>query len=148
MPTSAEREQGDQVWTDPCGSHFTEPYTYKAQRFKTDLPTPMPGYFCQSNGQPKRLPTMLNDETKDRLRQRLNEVHEWPSVYMFKFIFEPDQSRLDAVTALFPAEVEMMRKYSAGGKYLSLTVREVMLSADEVVARYDRAALIQGVIVL
>ncbi|QQR86415.1 MAG: DUF493 family protein [Flavobacteriales bacterium] len=91
---------------------------------------------------------MLNDETKDRLRQRLNEVHEWPSVYMFKFIFEPDQSRLDAVTVLFPAEVEMLRKYSAGGKYLSLTVREVMMSADEVVARYEKAALIEGVIVL
>lgn len=108
----------------------------------------MPGYFCQSNGHTKPRPTMLNDDTKDRLRQRLNEVHEWPSVYMFKFIFEPEQSRLDAVTALFPAEVEMLRKYSAGGKYLSLTVREVMMSADEVVVRYERAALIEGVIVL
>lgn len=91
---------------------------------------------------------MLNEETKDRLRQRLNDVHEWPSVYMFKFIFEPDQSRLDSVVALFPAEVEMLRKYSAGGKYLSLTVREVMMSADEVVERYNNASEIQGVIIL
>lgn len=91
---------------------------------------------------------MLNEETKERLKERLNAVHEWPSVYMFKFIFEPDKSRLDSITALFPAEVEMLRKYSAGGKYLSLTVREVMMSADEVVDRYNRASEIQGVIVL
>ena len=91
---------------------------------------------------------MLTDETKDRLRQRLNDVHEWPSVYMFKFIFEPDQPRLDSIMTLFPAEVEMLRKYSTGGKYLSLTVREVMMSADEVVDRYNRASEIQGVIIL
>lgn len=91
---------------------------------------------------------MLNEETKDRLLQRLNAVHEWPSVYMFKFIFEPDRERLESVTALFPPEVEMLRKYSAGGKYLSLTVREVMMNAEEVVDRYNKASGIQGVIVL
>ncbi|MFZ1688120.1 MAG: DUF493 domain-containing protein [Flavobacteriales bacterium] len=91
---------------------------------------------------------MLNEETKERLRERLNAVHEWPSVYMFKFIFEPDKSRLDSINDLFPPEVEMLRKYSAGGKYLSLTVREVMMSADEVVDRYNRASEIEGVIVL
>ena len=60
---------------------------------------------------------MLNDETKERLRTRLNEVHEWPSLYMFKLIFEPDEQRLQAVLALFPEEAEVLRKYSAGGKY-------------------------------
>ncbi|MBS1582622.1 MAG: DUF493 family protein [Bacteroidetes bacterium] len=91
---------------------------------------------------------MLSDETKQRLRERLDEVHAWPSVYMFKFIFEPDDERLAKVQALFPPEAETLRKYSTGGKYLSLTVREVMLSAEEVIARYDRASAIEGVIVL
>lgn len=91
---------------------------------------------------------MLSDETKQRLKERLDQVHEWPSVYMFKLIFEPDQDRLERVQALFPSEAEVLRKYSTGGKYLSYTVREVMLNADEVVARYDRASEIQGVIVL
>ncbi len=91
---------------------------------------------------------MLNEETKERLRQRLNEVHEWPSVYMFKLIFEPERSRLDKVLALFPPEAEVLRKYSAGGKYISITAQEVMMSADEVVARYDLAAGIEGVIML
>lgn len=91
---------------------------------------------------------MLSEEAKDRLRQSLEKVHEWPSLYMFKFIFEPEEARLQAVLDLFTPESEVLRRYSAGGKYLSITVREVMMSADDVVARYDRAATIQGVIVL
>ncbi|MCB9169310.1 MAG: DUF493 family protein [Flavobacteriales bacterium] len=91
---------------------------------------------------------MLDDATKERLRARLNEVHQWPSVYMFKIIFEPDKERLNAVLALFPEESELLRRYSKGGKYLSITAREVMLSAEDVVDRYDKASEIQGVIVL
>jgi hypothetical protein len=91
---------------------------------------------------------MLSDEMKDRLKQSLEKVHDWPSLYMFKFIFEPDEARLQAVLGLFTAESEVLRRYSTGGKYLSITVKEVMMNADEVVVRYDRAAAIQGVIVL
>lgn len=91
---------------------------------------------------------MLNEETKQRLKDRLNQVHEWPSVYMFKLIFEPERSRLERVQALFPPEAELLRRYSAGGKYLSITAREVMMSAEEVVARYELAAEIEGVIVI
>ena len=75
-------------------------------------------------------------------------VHEWPSVYMFKMIFEPDQERLEKVQSMFPPEAELLRKYSTGGKYLSITAREVMMSAEEVVARYDQASEIPGVIAL
>ncbi len=82
------------------------------------------------------------------MREALNKVHEWPSLYMFKFIMEPDDHRINAVLAVFPPEVEVLRKYSQAGKYVGLTVKEVMMSADEVVARYDQVALIEGVIVL
>lgn len=91
---------------------------------------------------------MLSDEAKDKLRQTLEKIQEWPSVYMYKFIFEPDQERLDRVVALFPPESEILRKYSTGGKYLSITVKEVMMSADDVVARYDKASEIPGIITL
>ncbi len=91
---------------------------------------------------------MLDQETKDRLKQRLDEVHTWPSVYMFKFVFEPEQERLDKVLALFPPESEVLRKYSSSGRYLSISVKEVMLNADEVVGRYDKASEIEGVMVL
>lgn len=91
---------------------------------------------------------MLNEETRQRLRSRLDQVHEWPGVYMFKFVLEPEPERLGRVLALFTEEAEVLRRYSTGGKYVSITAREVMMSADEVVDRYDRASEIPGVIVL
>lgn len=91
---------------------------------------------------------MLSDEIQARLRERLDAVHEWPSVYMFKFICEPDQARIDKIIALFPSESEILRRYSSGGKYLSLTIREVMMNAEDVVQRYVSAYGIEGVIVL
>lgn len=92
--------------------------------------------------------SMEHDEARDRMRKALDQVHQWPSVYMFKFILEPEQDKLDALMALFPPEAEVLRKYSKGGKYVSLTVREVMMNADEVVQRYDRTSKIDGVIAL
>lgn len=91
---------------------------------------------------------MEHEEARERMRKALDLVHSWPAVYMFKFIFEPEEERLNAVLSLFPPEAEVLRKYSTAGKYLSITVNEVMMSADEVVARYDKAAQIEGVIVL
>ncbi|MCC6839866.1 MAG: DUF493 family protein [Flavobacteriales bacterium] len=91
---------------------------------------------------------MEHDEARDRMRKALDQVHKWPAVYMFKFILEPEQEKIDALLAHFPAEAEVLRKYSTGGKYLSLTVREVMLSAEEVVRRYDQTSNVSGVIVL
>lgn len=91
---------------------------------------------------------MLNDDARERLRQRLNEVHQWPSVYMFKFILEPDAPRLERLLALFPAESEVLRKYSNGGRYVSITVKEVMMNAEDILDRYESASAIGGVIVL
>ena len=78
---------------------------------------------------------MEHDEARDRMRKALDGVHQWPAVYMFKFILEPEEERLANLLALFPPEAEVLRKYSKAGKYLGLTIREVMMSADEVVAR-------------
>lgn len=91
---------------------------------------------------------MLSEEVRQRLRERLDQVHEWPGVYMFKFIFEPSEERMALISALFSPESEVLRKYSTGGKYLSITVTEVMMNADDVIDRYDKASEVEGVIVL
>ena len=82
----------------------------------------------------------------ERLLESLEKVHEWPSLYMFKLIFEPEAERLAKVLALFPPESEILRKYSTGGKYLSVTVKEVMMSAEDVVARYSDRRLLHRVL--
>jgi putative lipoic acid-binding regulatory protein len=49
---------------------------------------------------------------------------------------------------LFPHQAEFTNRHSAGGKYVSITVKEMMLSAEEVIDRYEKASAIEGVIVL
>jgi uncharacterized protein len=91
---------------------------------------------------------MLDAENRERLRQRLDQAHQWPGVYRFKFILEPDARRLEKILALFPEEAEVLRKYSSGGKYLSLTINEVLMDADQVIDRYEKVSEVEGVIAL
>ena len=84
----------------------------------------------------------------DTLREHLTKDFTWPSVYMFKFI-APAENRIFALLhELFPHQAEFTNRHSAGGKYVSITVKEMMLSVDEVIDRYKKASAIEGVIVL
>ena len=84
----------------------------------------------------------------DTLREHLTRDITWPSVYMFKFI-APAENRIFALLHdLFPHQAEFTNRHSAGGKYVSITVKEMMLSVDEVIERYQKASAIEGVIVL
>ena len=84
----------------------------------------------------------------DTLREHLTRDITWPSVYMFKFI-APAENRIFALLHdLFPQQADFTNRHSAGGKYVSITVKEMMLSADEVIERYQKASAIEGVIVL
>jgi len=87
----------------------------------------------------------LDTQNFDKLREQLTINHTWPSVYMFKFI-APAENRIFALLQeLFPSPAEMTNRHSAGGKYMSITIKEMMLSVDEVIERYERASAIKGV---
>jgi uncharacterized protein len=90
----------------------------------------------------------LEPHNFDTLREHLTRDITWPSVYMFKFI-APAENRIFALLHdLFPHQAEFTNRHSAGGKYVSITVKEMMLSVDEVIERYQKASAIEGVIVL
>lgn len=90
----------------------------------------------------------MHEEGRRKLKERLDVVHDWPSLYMFKFILQPEEDLISKLEALFPEEAEIKRKYSKTGKFVSLTIREVMISSDEVLDRYERASKIEGVMML
>jgi uncharacterized protein len=90
----------------------------------------------------------MDEEQIDRLRARLNEVHRWPSIFMFKFILPSDESRITQLKLIFGESAEFKEKLSAHGKYTSVTVREMMLDADSIFDRYRQAAMIEGIISL
>ena len=84
----------------------------------------------------------------DSLRGRLKEM-SFPSVYMFKFIVKTDLQKIAQIEALFQSDkAEIIRKESSKGAFISITVREVMFSADEIIGVYQEVSKIEGVITL
>jgi len=84
----------------------------------------------------------------DSLKERLEEM-SFPSVYMFKFIVKSDLNKIAEIESLFQSDkAEIVRKESSKGAFISISVKEVMISADEIIAVYQKAASIDGVITL
>jgi len=90
----------------------------------------------------------MKEDFYNNLEEKLNDQHTWPSVYMFKFIIPSDNKKLAQVEALFGAEAIVTTKQSSSNKFISITAKEMMIGASEVINVYKKAALIEGIISL
>ncbi len=87
-----------------------------------------------------------NDNAWDSLKEKLLKTTKWPSIYMFKFIVKSDNQSVAKVQALFNSELAQIdSRTSRNGNYVSITAKEVMISADAVIAKYKEASEIEGV---
>lgn len=82
------------------------------------------------------------------LKKKLEESGDWPRVYFFKFIVPSSNEKLAKVEALFGAEAQVSIKQSNKGNYVSVSAKELMLSADRVIERYEKASEIEGLMAL
>ena len=82
------------------------------------------------------------------LKAKLEEEGGFPKVYMFKFIIPSDNQKLALVQSLFGPEAIVTMRSSKNGKYVSVSAKELMLSADNIIARYKRGMEIEGVMAL
>ena len=86
-------------------------------------------------------------EAKDpyeNLKKELNKIGNWPQVYMFKFIVRADNKSIALIESKFTDESIKTRQESANGKYISITGKEVMLSADSIIDKYKEMEGIEG----
>ena len=83
----------------------------------------------------------------DKLKAQL-ELQEWPMVYLFKFIMPNDSVVIANITALFDDGADLKYSNSKTGKYVSLSVKELMLDVDSVIEKYNKASKFEGVISL
>lgn len=84
----------------------------------------------------------------EELRKKLNETQTYPSVYMFKFIMNAEHRKIALIENLFGNDAEIYTKESDKGKYISITVKEVVMSTDEIIDIYSKASDIEGVMFL
>ena len=80
-----------------------------------------------------------------KFREVLNTEYTWPTEYMFKFIVP--KNSLPKVEALFPNE-SIQLKDSRKGNYTSATITITADSADLIIAIYEKASKIDGLIAL
>ena len=84
----------------------------------------------------------------DGLREKLGEL-SFPTLYLFKFIVKSDVQKIAQIESLFHSErAQIRRKESSKGAFVSISVKEVMLSADEIIEIYIQSSKIDGVIAL
>lgn len=91
----------------------------------------------------------IHEDFLKRLEAQLASQGNWPQVYMFKFII-PDNNRNYAILrSIFgDDESKFSVRQSSKGKYISITVREMMMDPAEIIDRYRRASIIEEIIAL
>lgn len=91
----------------------------------------------------------MAEHTFDELQKKLEEtIHSFPYVYLFKFIIKADNKAMALVEVMFSNDAEIIQKQSSKGNYISISVKQVVLSVDEIITIYKKASEIEGVIVL
>ncbi|HBH05978.1 MAG TPA: DUF493 domain-containing protein [Flavobacteriales bacterium] len=83
-----------------------------------------------------------------RLKEQIEKNHDFPIVYLFKFIIPNDNRVLALTEALFGAEAEVQIRQSSKGNYISISGKELMIDADSIINRYKSAEKIKGLIAL
>jgi len=91
---------------------------------------------------------MIDDKQFDKLREQLNLQDSWPMLYMFKFIVPADNRKIALVESKFSDEAVITQSQSSSGKYISITVKEVMLSAETIIDKYKEMSGIEGLMAL
>ena len=88
----------------------------------------------------------LNDY--DKLRDLLKRNEKWPLLYMFKFIVPNSEGKVNKVVSLMPTNSEITYKHTENLKFVSITCKATMHSADAIILLTDQIASIPGVISL
>ena len=86
-------------------------------------------------------------DTFDKLKVQL-ELQEWPNVYLFKFIMPNDSQIVAKITAMFDDGTDLTYNKSKTGKYVSISVKELMMDVKSIIAKYEEVSKIKGVIAL
>lgn len=87
----------------------------------------------------------MDQNWSDSFREKLDRHYAWPSLYVFKFIVP--KGKEDEVKRLFPQH-HTTERLSKEGNYASITVKMMMPSSDAVIAIYQQASAIEGLIAL
>ncbi len=83
-----------------------------------------------------------------KLKEELEATTKFPADYLYKFIVPTDANQEEEVKALFGTRGKIDTKASKTGKFVSVSIRLIVDSSDEVIDFYQKAEKIKGIISL
>ena len=87
----------------------------------------------------------MDNEKVKTFKEQLDSEHNWPGLYIFKFIVPKDKQK--EVENLFQDNATENR-ISKNGNYVSITARVEINNSDQVIQIYQDAHKIEGIIAL
>ncbi|WKS94867.1 DUF493 domain-containing protein [Riemerella columbina] len=83
------------------------------------------------------------------LKEKLNEVHQFPTEYLFKFIIPNDAAKLTEIYKVFDeTQNTVSTRESKNGKYISASIQAFVLDSEQVINLYKAVEKIDGVMML
>ena len=76
------------------------------------------------------------------------EEKNWPQLYYFKFIVPNDNGKLESVKGLFSDPAKITYNTSRDIRFIGISCKELMPDADSIIAIYEKASLVEGLISL
>ena len=90
----------------------------------------------------------MSTEKYKNLIKKLEENKKWPLLYMFKFITPNEKGKVKKVVALLPEKGEISYKHTKNLKFVSITCKANMPSAQSIVDITSKVSEIEGVMSL
>lgn len=88
------------------------------------------------------------DKELENIRSMLWAQQKWPGIYFFKFIVPNDSEKLDLIRGLFYLQDQISYRTSKDIRFIALSCKQMMNNPDEVLAIYEKAKAVEGVIAL
>ena len=89
------------------------------------------------------------EEFYKSLKEKLENNHDFPEDYLFKFIIPTDEAKLTEIYKVFDGiKFTLGNRESKNGKYTACNINAFVLDADQVVRIYQEVAIIENVILL
>ncbi len=89
------------------------------------------------------------EEFYNKLKTQLQETSTWPSNYLYKFIVDSDDAKIQHIHKIFDNTGAVIEsKKSKKGKYTSVSITVNLKDPDAVIEKYKAVGAIEGVISL
>ena len=87
------------------------------------------------------------EDKYSKLRGLLLE-YDYPMVYPFKFILKDSDEKMIQVKRCFDETAEISVRKSSKGNFASITIKQMMLNADDIINRYKMLEGVEGLMSL